>query len=56
MALQWETIVTEMNYQYTVRLKVFGGWLVKSGDSVKDTVSMVFVPDANHVWNPSKDL
>jgi hypothetical protein len=55
MALQWETIVPEENYQYTMRLKVFRGWLVKSGDSVKDTVTMSFVADENHEWNPFEE-
>lgn len=35
------------------RLKVPGGWLVRDGTYIKDaclTMSMVFVPDANHIW------
>lgn len=52
MAIQWETLIEPQNYVYTDRLKVYKGWLVRCLCSVKDTVSICFVPDENHEWNP----
>jgi len=55
----WEEI---NDGRYTERLKVFGGWLVKSYEAnsvydvnrgVNDTqynIAMAFVPDINHEW------
>ena len=40
--------------QSTMRLKVIGGWIVRSfhvvGDQESSCVGMVFVPDQNHEW------
>ena len=58
MEFKWEKID-----DYHVRAKVFGGWLVKSFESVHHwvngqfhwgrdwRVAMAFVPDPNHEWN-----
>lgn len=37
---------------YTTRLKVWGGWIVKYviGDGNSTACSMVFIPDSNHEW------
>ena len=41
---------------YTERLKVIGGWIIKSENSLYEngkwalSESMVFVPDPNHEW------
>lgn len=43
MMHQWESIT-----EYTKRMKVFKGWVVKSVD--ENGSSMVFIPDANHEW------
>lgn len=52
MKFEWEHILVE-DYSITTRAKVFGGWIVKyqyeSSDDF-DSISMVFVPDANHEW------
>jgi len=48
--LAWETVVPLENYQYTERLKVFGGWVLRCHDGVKDTIAMCFIPDANFDW------
>jgi len=53
--MKWETI-TEDPFCY--RLKVYGGWIMKSvlkersdRGSIALAVSMVFVPDPNHEWS-----
>lgn len=47
----WEELE---NTQSTMRLKVIGGWVVKSihivGGQDSCGVGMVFVPDPNHEW------
>lgn len=43
----WETIDF-----FTVRAKVFGGWLVNSFSGEYKTT--IFVPDKNHEWKISK--
>ena len=48
--LEWEPIVEPMNYEFTERMAVFGGWLVRSGVTTKKEYVMCFVPDANHEW------
>jgi hypothetical protein len=48
--LKWEPIVETDNYQYTERLKVHKGWIVRCRDSVKNNLSSVFVPDEKHEW------
>lgn len=50
--LKWEIIIPIHNYQYTERLKVFGGWIVRTGDVVKNIATQCFIPDVNHEWNP----
>lgn len=41
----WEDIAN-----YAERLKVFGGWLVRTRYFSSDDYAMAFVPDANHEW------
>ena len=51
---RWET-VTEAPANHTDRLKVYGGWIVRT--KYAETVSTVSVPDPQHHWdleNPSK--
>lgn len=47
MKIQWEIID-----DYTDRLKVLGGWIVRTGTiGVQgSTVHQVFVPDEKHEW------
>ena len=59
----WEIINENSQGQsadITERLKVFGGWIVRSGEAYKNpgfvadqvgmSMSMCFVPDPNHEW------
>jgi hypothetical protein len=60
--MNWESIETSDGY--LERLKVFGGWLVRSSNAVyhdrggnypvnlchESRVALVFVPDPNHEW------
>lgn len=53
MKFEWEDVESPCQGDYTERLKVFGGWLVRTILKIKEheCVSMVFVPDANHEWS-----
>lgn len=52
MSLEWETIIPSKNAQYTQRLKVWKGWLVKSvcDSGNPNMIAMCFIPDENHQW------
>jgi hypothetical protein len=60
--LKWEKITETSTY----RLKVYGGWIVKSvhhkghtwyqGASDSTGVGMVFISDPNHVWTIEKEV
>jgi hypothetical protein len=43
---EWEYIASE-----TMRLKIYGGWLVRYAQSN----NMVFIPDASHRWEWIQD-
>ncbi|MFC1587780.1 hypothetical protein ACFL54_05675 [Planctomycetota bacterium] len=53
---RWETIDPDQGGGYsTHRLKVYGGWIVKSISQVKGvnnsiTASVTFIPDLKHEW------
>lgn len=54
MLIQWEKMD-----EYTHRLRVFGGWIVKHvsyyyHESVSE--SSVFVPDPNHEWDLKEEV
>jgi hypothetical protein len=56
--LNWETLSTKreedgiLNSTYlTERAKVPGGWLVMSQFYVGSAHGLVFLPDANHLWD-----
>ena len=47
MAVKFPIVWERMDRLSIERLKVFGGWLVKSNASASQ---LVFVPDAKHEW------
>jgi hypothetical protein len=55
---EWETLINQKHEPSTTRMKVIGGWIVRTADAVwsegtdQSTISeaTVFVPDQNHEW------
>lgn len=71
--IDWESLSTSDigTQSYCWRAKVYGGWLIKSIDTLRaineidprrgmtpetEQVSMVFIPDVMHVWDTSDKL
>lgn len=55
---QWELInhgISSSVYEETERLKVLGGWIVRTqlhnGKAQAMAVSLVFIPDPKHEWD-----
>lgn len=57
---KWEPITSkeqESPYSsYTERLKVFGGWIVRSTDANHRNQCMVFILDESHDWVIEPDI
>ncbi len=60
MKLEWEGFIfhsSDVATTQTLRLKVFGGWIVSKIDCIHTKnnshmcSSMVFIPDPDHKWN-----
>ena len=45
---KWEILRDDAVVHTVVRLKIHGGWLVKTTEPIG--VALVFVPDAKHKW------
>lgn len=45
--MEWELI--DDGCPYTERMKVYGGWLVRTGSS--EYMGLCFIPDVNYNWN-----
>jgi hypothetical protein len=59
MKFEWEGFIfhsSDIATTQTLRLKVFGGWILSKIDAVHTEnnahmcTSMVFIPDHNHEW------
>lgn len=48
----WEAVVTDGNF-VTARIKVGGGWVVRVSNATDKTLSVTFVLDPIHEWNPT---
>lgn len=55
----WEVVIQEGVLFRTERLKVPGGWLVRTSHfnwSLWRPVTMTFMPDPTYVWQPDKKI
>jgi len=51
MKYEWELVESSEVGDYTERLHVYGGWLVRTYFGLPaTTLSMIFVPDPDHKW------
>ncbi len=58
MKIKWEDITSDWSENvrdYTERLKVFGGWIIRCrsvnySDGAALSESSVFIPDPDHKW------
>ena len=55
MNTDWENISSVNDDSCTEKLRVPGGWVIRTSDYGNKTVAMVFVPDPNHLWVIEKE-